>query len=648
MERVATMTVSHNRRRDRPRNQRRNSGKTSHSHPGRIHPLPHPSLVAAGLIFAALFAFFCLPAFDNRALAAPLDSGQMDSAKTDSAKMDSATKPSAIPPPPLDAHFKGKLPISDLTEDEAILHALDRLGYGPQPGEVDRIKQMGLEQWIDGQLHPEKIDDSGLEARLANLPATNMSATALLAGYPQPDAAAKKLGITVVEYRKRIDDLAHPPQGVHPAPSKLPQEMLNELQQEKVLRAIYSQRQLEQQLSDFWFNHFNVFAQKDLDLWLLPPYEHDAIRPHAMGKFRDLLEATAKSPAMLFYLDNYLSADPRAFAPKRPAQAAKHRPAPPHNASNKPAHPQPPIGGKRGLNENYGRELMELHTLGVDGGYTQQDVIEVARCFTGWTITEPRVNPQFYFDDRIHDPDPKRVMGKTIHAGGIKDGEQVLDLLTKNPRTAHHISLQLAQHFVSDAPPESLVARMAKAFQKSHGDVRETMRAMIYSPEFWSRAAYRAKVKTPFELVVSTTRALGADVDDAGPLVGWVGRIGEPLYQYLQPTGYSDKADAWVNTGALLNRLNFAITLASNRVAGSGVQLQPLLGTDSADDPYQALDRAVGVFLAGQISDNTRATLEKESTDPQVSGARLAAPVRQANLGVITGLVLGTPEFQQK
>jgi uncharacterized protein (DUF1800 family) len=550
-------------------------------------------------------------------------------------------------PPSNDAgnsRFPGKLPISQLTQDEAIVHALNRLGYGPQPGEVERIKQMGLETWIAQQLHPEKIDDSALAARLDNLPAPQMTAQALLAQYPQPDAAAKRLGITVAEYRKHMDDLAHPPQGTHPAPSALPQEVLNELAQSKLLRAIYSQRQLEQQLTDFWFNHFNVFAYKDLDLWLLAPYERDAIRPHALGKFRDLLESTAKSPAMLFYLDNYLSADPRAFAPKH-APPAKHTPPPKHSA---PSHALPPLGGKRGLNENYGRELMELHTLGVDGGYTQQDVIEVARCFTGWTITDPRVNPQFYFDERLHDPDPKRVLGKNFHAGGIKDGEQVLDLLSKNPRTAHHISLELAQHFVSDTPPEPLVARMAKAYQKSNGDLREVMRAMIYSPEFWSREAYRAKVKTPFELVASTARALGADVDDAMPLVGWVGRIGEPLYQYLQPTGYSDKVGAWVNTGALLNRLNFAITLASNRVAGSGVQLPPLLGTESADDPYQALDRAVDVFLAGQVSDASRATLEKESADPQVLGAKLAAPVRQANLGVITGLVLGTPEFQHK
>ena len=212
---------------------------------------------------------------------------------------------------------------------------------------------------------------------------------------------------------------------------------------------------------------------------------------------------------------------------------------------------------------------MELHTLGVDGGYTQKDVTEVARVFTGWTIESPREKPAFYFDERIHDPDPKRVLGKKIHAGGIKDGEQVLDLLAKNPQTAHHIALELAQHFVSDTPPDALVERMAKTFQKSNGDLREVMRTMIYSPEFWSRASYRAKVKKPFELVVSTARALGTDVDNATPLVNWITRIGEPLYQCMPPTGYSDKAETWVNTGALLNRLNFALALASNRVRGS-------------------------------------------------------------------------------
>ena len=544
----------------------------------------------------------------------------------------------AAPATPIDPQFKGKLPISELSEEEAAAHALNRLGYGPRPGDIERIKQMGLEKWIDLQLHPERLDDSRLQARLQQFRVLGLTAGALLNEYPRPEDAAKRDGISVDEYRKRMDALAHPPQGTRPAPNTQPQEVLNEAQQAKVLRTLYSERQLEQQLTDFWFNHFNVYAYKDLDQWFLAPYERDAIRPHVLGKFRDLLSATAKSPAMLFYLDNYLSADPQSF------ERLKHVPPGKRPRSNAKL---PPLGGKRGLNENYGRELLELHTLGVDGGYSQQDVIEVARSFTGWTIRDLRTNPEFYFDERIHDPDPKRVLGKKIHGGGIKDGEQVLDLLVKNPRTAHHIAFELAQHFVADAPPETLVLRMAKSFQKSGGDVREVMRAMIYSPEFWSRDTYRAKVKRPFELVVSTARALGADVDDAGPLVGWVGRIGEPLYQCQPPTGYSDKAEAWVNTGALLNRLNYAIALASNRVRGSQVQLTPLLGSDAMDDPYQALDRAMNTFLVGQASETTRSTLEREASDPKVAAA-LPGGAKRADLGVITGLVLGAPEFQRR
>jgi uncharacterized protein (DUF1800 family) len=537
----------------------------------------------------------------------------------------------------LDPFFKGKLPITELTKDEAILHALNRLGYGPRPGDLERVKQMGLENWIERQLHPEKIAEPLLEARLSRLPAASLNAQALLAEYPQPDVAAKRMGISVDEYRKQMDAEAHPPQGVHPKPSKLPQEALSQLQQAKALRAIYSDRQLQEQLTDFWFNHFNVFANKDLDLWLLASYEQDVIRPRIFGRFHDLLEATAKSPAMLFYLDNYLSADP---------QALKRLRSHPEKLRGRQYASLPPVGN-RGLNENYGRELMELHTLGVDGGYTQQDVVEVARCFTGWTIRNARTKPEFAFDDRVHDPQPKRVLGKKVHAGGIKDGEQVLDLLARDPHTARHIALELAQHFVSDNPPRAIVDRMAVAFRKSGGDLRDVMRAMIYSSEFWSRAAYRAKIKTPFELVVSATRALGADVDTALPLVNWITRIGEPLYQCLPPTGYSDKASAWVNAGALLNRLNFALALASSRVAGSEVQIAPLLGAEAQTDPYQALERAVNLFLAGQISATTRSTLEKQSADPQIVQIK-SGTTTQVNLGTITGLVLGTPEFQQR
>jgi uncharacterized protein (DUF1800 family) len=291
---------------------------------------------------------------------------------------------------------------------------------------------------------------------------------------------------------------------------------------------------------------------------------------------------------------------------------------------------------------------MELHTLGVVGGYTQRDVTEVARCFTGWTIDKPRENPQFKFDEKVHDPDPKMVLGKKIHAGGMKDGEQVIDILTKNPNTAKFISTKLARRFVSDNPPPALVERMSKSFLKSNGDIRELMRTMIYSPEFWSRDAYRAKVKTPYELVVSSVRALGTDVDTSMPLVQWAGRIGEPLYQCQPPTGYSDKADTWVNTGALLNRLNFSLALAGNKVRGSRSDVAALLGNDSGGDPKAALDRAVQVFLGGQAAPGTVETLQRQLDSPQVVQAKLDDPIKQVDLGVVTGLVLGAPEFQRR
>jgi uncharacterized protein (DUF1800 family) len=547
----------------------------------------------------------------------------------------------ALPPDGNDktgnANFAGKLPIHELNEDEAILHALNKLGFGPRPGQVEQIEKAGLENWIQAQLHPENIGDTEMNARLAQFPALGLSATALLDQYPAQDVAAKRLGLKIEDYQKRLQDLAKQPGGANSLPFKDQNEIVNELMDAKLIRAVYGERQLSEQLSDFWFNHFNIFVYKDPERWYLIPYERDAIRPHALGKFRDLLEATAKSPAMLFYLDNSSSADPHAFDRLKL-----------HPVRARPGEKLPPLGGKRGLNENYGRELMELHTLGVDGGYKQEDVIEVARAFTGWTIESPRENPAFYFDERIHDPDAKRVLGKKIKGGGIKDGEQVLDLLVKDKHTAQHISLQLAEHFVSDDPPPALVARMAKTFEKSKGDIRAVMATMIYSPEFWTRAAFRSKVKTPFELVVSTARALGSDVDQPMQLAQWVSRIGQPLYQCLPPTGYSDKAAAWVSTGALLNRMNFAVALTSNKVRGARVDINSLVGTDLGGSPQIALERVETEFIAGQVSDSTRATLEKEMIEPRILGAKLDDPVKQVNVGLITGLVLGSPEFQKR
>jgi uncharacterized protein (DUF1800 family) len=561
-------------------------------------------------------------------------------------KKDEPLQPSKV----VFSKLKGRLPITELNEEEAILHALNRLGYGPRPGDVDRVRQMGLEKWIEQQLHPESLDDSALAARLESYPTLAMSPATLLSEYPTPEMAAKRMGITLEAYRKRQEEMAQlrmaGGQGMRGPMDVRPQRMIDELAMAKLTRAIYRERQLDEQMVDFWFNHFNVFAYKAADRWLVTSYECDVIRPHALGKFKDLLLATAKSPAMLFYLDNWMSADPRAFDRLRRHPSR-------HSRTKRPPGQLPPLGGKRGLNENYGRELLELHTLGVDGGYTQRDVIEVARCFTGWTLRAVQSNLEFYFDERIHDPDAKKVLGKKIHASGIKDGEKVLEMLARHPSTAKFISTKLARHFVSDIPPPALVARMAKTFLKTDGDIRAVLHTMIYSPEFWSRQAYRAKIKTPFELVASTARALGADVDWPTPLVQWTARIGEPLYQCLPPTGYSDKAEAWVNTGALLNRLNFAVALASNRIRGTRVELAALLGPDVASspkggEPRTALDRAIDEFLAGQVSPETRATLEKESSDPQVLRAKLDDRVQQVDLGILTGLVLGSPEFQRR
>ena len=460
---------------------------------------------------------------------------------------------------------------------------------------------------------------------------------------------------------------------------RTPQRIIAELGMAKLSRAIYSERQLQEVMTDFWFNHFNVFAAKGADRWLITSYERDAVRPHTLGKFRDLLGATAKSPAMLFYLDNWQSADPEAFAklerdlnnrlarfggrnlgrnPRRDrllmrdpslAQGRRRFPddrMPGADGQRRPLQQQP--RQRRGLNENYARELMELHTLGVDGGYTQDDVVQVARAFTGWTLSAPRRDPEFHFESLLHSDGPFTVLGHKIDASGMKAGEEVLDLLTCHPNTAKFISTKLARHFVSDNPPPALVDRMSKIFLDTDGDIRAVLRTMFSSPEFWSRDAYRAKIKKPFELIASTARALGADIDVPLPLVLWSARIGEPLYLCQPPTGYSDKAETWVNTGALLNRLNFSLALAGGRMRGGRVDVASLLGVDPSAEPRDALDRAIAVLLAGQASPQTRATLEKQVADPKLIQASLDDLLNTVDLGVVAGLVLGAPEFQRR
>ena len=563
-----------------------------------------------------------------------------------------------------DTKFRGRLPIADLTEDEAINHALNRLAYGPRPGEVEKIRQMGLEKWIDQQLDPNSIDDSALDAKLDKYPTITMSSEKLLEEFPPPAQAIKREDMTKEQYtqemqQKRQDSMADMlPTGndnFDKANRQLagmvgPNRIIAELSMAKLDRAVYSNRQLEAVMEDFWFNHFNVFANKGADKWLVTSYVRDTIRPHTMGKFDDLLIATAKSPAMLFFLDNWQSVDPAAFAEaQRERQMRRARFGGGFGGfPRQGANGQGQQNQERGLNENYGREVMELHTLGVDAGYTQQDVIEMADCLTGWSIREPRRDPEFMFHPEVHAQGKKVVFGRTFNYGGMKDGEEALKMLAADPHTAKFISTMLARHFVSDNPPEALVDRMTKSYESSGGDIRTVLRTMIYSPEFWSKETYRAKVKTPFEMVASTVRTLDADVEVSLPLVQWVGRMGEPLFLCQPPTGYPDKSETWVNTGALLNRLNFALSFASDHMAGSKVDLSPILGEQAAGDPEMALSQALQIFLDNQVAPETRQTLDARMNDPQILQASLDDPVKQVNEGLITGLVLGTPEFQRR
>ena len=578
----------------------------------------------------------------------------------------------------------------DLTGEQRIIHVLNRLGFGARPGDVERVKAMGLDNYINQQLNPDKIADTVAENKVRDLNVLNMTTAELYEKYPNPGQLLRqlqqrgKLPEELAEARENrakggansksteapksdsmpaqemSPDAAKPNQNPQPPPGnplenekyrkviqeyyrenglQQPQRIIGELQASRILRAVYSERQLQEVMVDFWTNHFNVFAGKGADRWLLPSYDRDTIRPNALAKFSTLLQATAQSPAMLFYLDNFQSVSPNANANRGrggPLQRLLAQRQPP-----------PQQQQRRGINENYARELMELHTLGVDGGYTQKDVQEVARCFTGWTIFQPRggaaaVNAMmgegarrnagsFFFNQRVHDDGEKIVLGHKIPAGGgMNDGLMVLDILAHHPSTAKFIATKLVRHFVSDNPPQSLVDRAAATFTKTDGDIRETLKTIFFSKEFNSTEAYRAKIKRPFELVVSAIRTLGADTNGGPQTHQWIARMGEPLYGFQTPNGYSDAAESWVNTGALLERMNFGLALANNRIPGTRVSLSKASG-----DQTKVMDDYLKTLLAGEISSPTRETLLKQ-LDP-------ADPVTK-----VVGLILGTPEFQRQ
>ena len=703
-------------------------------------------------------------------------------------------------------------------EQKRAVHALNRLTFGPRPGDLQQVMSIGVDRWIDLQLHPERIVDKDVEARLEPLRTLRMNTKEILEDFPdhqmvkqvaegkrpmpsdparravyqaqvaridekqerkekkslaaaQPPAPAEPAaadgaktaeelaaaaaataepaspednatnemnaaksdmspddatevrvgadassalgsGATHVaeaakprptpaeeaEARRREDRLYAdlkvqalidlPPnerykkvlamsadeqvvlahslkggkgqeflEGLDPRQKEVLQAMSNppavvveELSQAKLLRAIYSERQLEEVMTDFWFNHFNVFVGKGPERLLLTNYERDVIRPHALGKFEDLLVATAKSPAMLFYLDNWLSVGPSSLqAAGVPARPMMRRG--PYGRPHVYRGPNSKAKGKQnsGLNENYGRELLELHTLSVNGGYSQRDVTEVAKAFTGWTIDKPFEGMSFRYDPRMHEPGPKFVLGHPIKAKGEDEGREVLHMLAASPQTAHFISLKLAQRFVSDDPPPVLVDRMAKTFQKKKGDIREVLSTLFHSPEFWSDGTYRAKVKTPLEFVASAVRATGASVDDALPLVRQLNNMGMPLYGAQPPTGYSMKADTWVSSAALLNRMNFALALTSGKVRGVKVDAVQLAGGASPPpDATATLSAMEAKLLASDVSKQTHDSIVAQLAPAEPEDQKKAPQPKPPDASTMAGLLLGSPEFQRR
>jgi len=533
-----------------------------------------------------------------------------------------------------------------------IAHVLNRLGYGPSPGDIEQVRQMTLAAYLEQQLHPERVEDAALNARLSAYPTIALSTAAIARDYYGPAEQLRRqeqraAGAATTQPRAGTQTMAGgdpamagmPPQrpedrNVSPemrAARQKEQQILQDLMQARVVRAVASKRQLEEVLVDFWFNHFNVFSGKGQVRVYLTEYERDAIRPHVLGRFREMLGAVAESPAMLFYLDNFQSVDPKAAKRQADVLAARQGQIAARGLLlGRPNQTMAERIGQmrnRGLNENYARELLELHTLGVDAGYTQADVVAVARAFTGWTIDRPRDGGSFFFNAPMHDNDPKVVLGRTIRAGGRRDGEEVLDLLAAHPATATFIATKLARRFVADEPPASLVQRAARVFEDTKGDLREVTRAIITSPEFFSAEARRAKVKTPLEFVASAVRASGADVNNPQQLVQALRNLGMPLYGAQPPTGWGDTAGDWVSTGALLNRLNFAVQLAGGQMRGVRVNVRSL-----APDTSEASRRAVvDTLLLGVVSDATRGTLATAGSPQQ-----------------LIALTLGSPEFQKR
>ncbi|HEY6421326.1 MAG TPA: DUF1800 domain-containing protein [Candidatus Binataceae bacterium] len=544
----------------------------------------------------------------------------------------------------------------DIPNEDRALHALNRLAFGPRPGDLETVRAMGVERYVDLQLHPESIAiPESLVDQIRSYRTLSMSAPALFAEFQRP----------IMETRRenKGGDKAEGKDAIKEALERQRIVML-EAVEARIVRAIEGTRQLQEVMTNFWFNHFNIFAAKGLDNIWTGSFEQLAIRPHTMGKFRTLLGATAKHPAMLFYLDNWQNTAPGSTGTRKNFE---------------------------GINENYARELMELHTLGVSGGYSQNDVIALAHILTGWGLPKPagggagggggkknlrglfgggggRRGPWglagapvqstsgFYFDPQRHDFSSKTLLGHTIEGSGVEEGEQALDLLARSPATANHLSFQLAQYFVADVPPKPLVSRMTARYLETDGDIRAVLQTMFTAPEFWDRRYYRAKFKTPYEYVISCARATSVPITNYRPLYGTMALLGMPLYGCLTPNGYANTEDSWLNPDAMMTRLSFVTALGNGNLpldrppfeenSSAGVRVPPRVvnkrgaaaGVKFDADPDKPkahqmtpLDPgAVAATLGGRFSSSTANALE--AAEPRLRAA----------------LMLGSPEFMRR
>src|SRR5438128_8074418 len=531
------------------------------------------------------------------------------------------------------APLQSTMPGTALSPQDSAFHALNRLAYGPRPGDVPRVAAGGVLRWIDRQLSPDGINDDRLAQQERQFGILAYDRGDLAAMYTEVRRERRERKRAAGETAEGSDSVgAQHAAPLHeqtplptPADPMIPKSrrLAGEVADLAVVRAALAERQLYEVMVDFWTNHFNVYFAKGADRFLTPDYIEHTIRPRAMGKFEDLLIATAKSPAMLFYLDNWESVAPGA-SPQSPLSARRR-------------------GGQgvrrmpKGINENYARELLELHTLGVDGGYTQHDVIDVARIFTGWSIGRPQQGGDFEFHGWAHDRGEKQVL--SVRFEGRRDmdeGIRLLKLLANHPATMHHVSRKLCQRFVNDDPPDGCVDDAVAAWKRSSGDMREVLRAIFHGPDFWAVQNVRAKVKTPLEFVVSAARAVAAEPDTSPRLAQVVARLGEPLYLHVAPDGYPEREAAWVNSGALLDRMNAAVALAAGKLPGVTVVLDSIV---SAGDPDQLIGAVNEKILSGTMSENTKQVLRREL-------AGVGDPAQARALAV--GLAIGGPEFQRQ